>query len=92
MKFHIVKVVEVSQLRGYCLRVAFSDGSIGEHDFSGLFDEPGPMIEPLRDPAFFSRVFVEMGALAWPNGFDMDAIKLHMDMTAAGELKRDAAE
>ena len=50
------------------------------------------MVEPLKDPAFFARVFVEMGVPTWPNGFDMDAIKLHMDMAAAGELRRDAAE
>ncbi len=31
------------------------------------------MVEPLRDPAFFRRVFLEFGALAWPNGFDLDS-------------------
>ena len=34
------------------------------------------MSEPLRDPAFFKRVFIEMGVLTWPNGFDIDAIHL----------------
>lgn len=92
MRFTMVKVVAVKPLGGHRLHVAFSDGRSGEHDFSDLFDEPGPMVEPLRDPGFFARVFIEMGVLAWPNGFDMDAIKLHMDMAAAGELNRDAAE
>jgi hypothetical protein len=54
----------------YRLRVAFSDGSSGEHDFSDLVAHTGPMVVPLRDPAFFARVFVP----AWPNGFDIDAI------------------
>ena len=40
----------------------------------------------------FARVFIEMGVLTWPNGFDMDALNLHMKMSAAGELHRDAAE
>jgi hypothetical protein len=88
----LVKVVEVEPLGGCRLRVAFSDGSVGEHDLADLVNDPGPMVEPLRDPALFARVFVEMGVLTWPNGFDMDAIKLHMDMAAAGELKHDAAE
>lgn len=47
-----------------------SDGGVGEHDFSDLFDELGPMIEPLRDPAYFARV-VELATRAWPNGFDI---------------------
>ena len=33
-----------------------------------------------------------MGVPTWPNGFDLDAIKLHMDMAEAGELKRDASD
>jgi hypothetical protein len=41
------------------------------------------MVEPLRDPEFFARAFVEMGVPTWPNGFDIDAIKLHMDMSEA---------
>ena len=50
------------------------------------------MVQPLKDPAFFARVFVELGALAWPNGFDLDPIALHDRMLAAGELTPVAAE
>ena len=92
MTFGIVKVVEVAPAGDYRLRLAFSDGSSGEHDFASLIHEGGQMVEPLRDPAFFARVFVEMGVPTWPNGFDLDAIKLHLDMAEAGELNRDAAE
>jgi hypothetical protein len=90
--FTIVKVIEASPLSDYRLRLTFSDGSAGEHDFRPLIDEGGPMVEPLHDPAYFRRVFVEMGVPTWPNGFDLDAIKLHMDMAAAGELRRNSAE
>jgi hypothetical protein len=45
-----------------------------------------------KDPAFFARVFVELGALTWPNGYDLDPIALHDRMAAAGELSREAAE
>lgn len=92
MTFTIVKVLEIEPVGGYRLRVTFSDGSSGVHDFSDMVAEPGPMVAPLRDPASFGRVFLEMGIPTWPNGFDIDAIKLHMDMAAAGELHRDAAE
>jgi hypothetical protein len=90
--FAIVKVVDVRFLGAHRLRFAFSDGSFGEHDFSDLVGATGSMVEPLSDPDFFGKVFVEMGVPTWPNGFAIDAIKLHMDMAAAGELNRDAAE
>jgi hypothetical protein len=51
------------------------------------------MAEPLKEPAYFARVFIEDGALTWPNGYDWDPIALHDDMKTAGLLRRaDAAE
>jgi uncharacterized protein DUF2442 len=87
----IVKIVQVERLGGLRLRLRFSDGCEGERDFSDIIAEGGPMVEPLRDPAFFSRVFLEFGTLAWPNGFDLDSIALHQEMTAAGQLRVPAA-
>jgi hypothetical protein len=29
------------------------------------------MVEPLRDPAYFARVFLEDGAPTWPNGLTL---------------------
>ena len=87
----IVKVVGVEPLGGHRLRLRFSDGSFGEHDFLPVIGEGGPMIAPLADAGYFARVFIEMGVLAWPNGFDLDSINLQREMEAAGELRRDAA-
>ena len=49
------------------------------------------MVEPFRDPAYFDRVFLEFGALTWPNGYDWSPEALHADMDAAGALSREAA-
>ena len=49
------------------------------------------MVEPLRDPAYFSRVFLEDGAPTWPNGYDMAPRWVQMELEAAGELRSDAA-
>ncbi len=49
------------------------------------------MVEPLRDSKFFARVFVELGTLTWPNGYDLDSIALHDEMQQAGLLHRTAA-
>jgi hypothetical protein len=82
----------VRPLGDFRLFVRFSDGTCGEHDFADLIAEPSPMTAQLRDPATFARVFVELGVPTWPDGFDLDAIQLHREMEATGELRRVAAE
>jgi hypothetical protein len=74
------------------LWVRFTDSNEGVRDLSALVGQGGPMVEPLRSPEYFARVFVEMGAPTWPNGFDVDPINLYMQMPDAGELTRAAAE
>jgi Protein of unknown function (DUF2442) len=88
----LAKITHFERLGGFRLRVIFNDGGAGIHDFATLIKESGPMIEPLRDETFFVRVFLEFGALTWPNGFDIAPEWLHREMEAAGELHREAAE
>jgi hypothetical protein len=92
LQIQMIDVTSVKSVGGVKLRVAFSDGSAGELDFSATVARDGEMVQPLKDPGFFARVFVELGALTWPNGFDLDPIALHDRMSAAGELSREAAE
>jgi hypothetical protein len=89
--FELVDVVRVAPGGGYRLALAFSDGTEGERDFADIVAEGGEMVEPLRDPAFFTRVFLDDGILTWPNGFDLDSIALHADMMERGLLRRTAA-
>jgi hypothetical protein len=88
----LTKVTSLEKLGGFRLRVRFTDGSEGVHDFTALVNEPGPMLEPLRDETYFARVFLEFGAPTWPNGFDIAPEWLRREMAAAGELTRVAAE
>ena len=94
----LVNVVSVEAVDDARLRVAFSNGRTGVADLSEVLAEGGPMVEPLRDAKMFRRVFVQCGVPTWPNGFDLDAIRLHQEMAAAGLLthadgsSRDAAE
>ena len=84
----MIRVTKLKCPGGYRLHATFSDGTAGECDFSARVTETGPMIEPLRDPAYFARVFIEDGALTWPNGYDWDPIALHDEMKAAGLLRQ----
>jgi hypothetical protein len=88
----LTKVTKLERLGGFRLRVRFNDGSAGTHDFAGMVNESGPMLEPLRDEGYFARVFLEFGAPTWPNGFDIAPEWPRREMEKAGELSRAAAE
>jgi hypothetical protein len=83
-------VLKLNWLGGFRLHASFSDGTSGQHDFSALVAETGPTVEPLRDPAFFGRVFLEEGAPTWPNGFDIAPAWLRGEIEASGALVREA--
>ena len=87
----LVHIRRIKRLGSYRLKLWFTDGRSGEWDFSGLVRDTGPMVEPFKDPAYFDRVFLEMGALTWPNGFDWSPEALHADMEAAGALSFEEA-
>jgi len=63
-------VIDVKPLSGYALWLMFSDGAVREVDLKA--ELYGEVFEPLREPALFSRVFVnpETGTIEWPNGAD----------------------
>jgi hypothetical protein len=88
----VARVIRLERLGGFRLRLCFNDGSEGVHDFTALVKEAGPMLEPLRDEAYFARVFLEFGAPTWPNGFDIAPEWLRREMEAAGVLSRVAAD
>jgi hypothetical protein len=73
------EAISVRHLGGFKLELEFSDGTIGIRDFAFICERTGSMVEPLKDPAYFARVFIEDGALTWPNGYDWDAIALHQE-------------
>ena len=68
------------------LWLQFTDGLAGEWDFSGVVNDGRAMTAQLRDPTAFDGVFLDFGALTWPNGFDYSPEALHADMQAAGVL------
>ena len=88
----MVKVTEARALDERRLWVRFSNGREGVRDFADIFAEGGVMVDPLRDPSMFRRVFLEFGAPSWPNGYDIDPIALYREMEVAGALSQVAAE
>lgn len=54
---------------GYRLYLTFHDGTAGAVDFRRWLR--GVVFEPLKDPAYFQRFFVDAETVAWPNGADI---------------------
>jgi Protein of unknown function (DUF2442) len=64
-------VVGVAVVGDHVLRLLFSDGTVGDVDFSG--ERWSGVLEPLNDPEYFAQVTVgaEAGTVVWPNGIDL---------------------
>ena len=65
-------VLSVMAKTEFLLEIAFEEGKTFALDFKLWIDsETGWLFDPLKDPAYFARVFVHGGALEWPNGLDI---------------------
>ena len=64
-------VVGVAVLGDHVLRLLFSDGTVGDVDFTG--ERWTGVLEPLNDPQYFAQVRIdpEAGTIAWPDGIDL---------------------
>lgn len=85
------EVVSVRVIGPFRIHVVFANGMNGERDMRYLTEKSGEMALPLRDPVFFSKVFIELGALTWPNGYDLDPIFLYDQMSKDGALSKRVA-
>jgi hypothetical protein len=87
----MIKLRNATHLRDYLIRLEFSDDSWGDYDLAPLVARDGPMIAPLKDRSFFSRFYIDEGALAWPNGFDLSPDALHQRLAEKRLLQRPRA-
>lgn len=66
------EVVAVRALPGFRLDVEFVDGTRAQFDYSDFIHaSDAGVFAALRDVGLFNRVFVEYGAVTWPNGLDL---------------------
>lgn len=79
----MIPSVVAAEYRGdFRIHLRFSDGSAGTVDFSQWLR--GPVFEPLKDPGFFKRFFVDGGTVSWPNGADIAPETLYEEVRAQG--------
>lgn len=75
------RIRAVSVLPDCRLAVTFCDGRNGIVDCAPILTSTQPgVFAPLAAPAFFTQVKLELGALTWPNGADLDPGWLHAEL------------
>jgi hypothetical protein len=69
-----IEVIEAKAIGGHRLHLRFSDGCEGDVDLA-LVVPFGGVFAVLRDPDFFSQVYVDhdWGTVCWPGDLDMAA-------------------
>ena len=74
----MIKVLTASLIDSFKLELNFSDHTHGVFNANAyLASRSGPLLEPLREPAYFKRFFIDAGALCWPNGLEISPARLH---------------
>ena len=62
-------VVRAEYCGGYRIHLTFNDNSEKTIDLRQWL--VGPVFEPLKNPKYFRRFFLDGGTVAWPNGADI---------------------
>ena len=79
------RVSAVSILPGFRLAVTFKDNSSGVVDMSVLVSSPeAGIFSALQDPDLFGKAAIELGAVTWPNGADLDPAWMHEEIARQG--------
>ena len=73
----MIKLIEARYRGEFQVTLRFSDGKQGIFDGRELLKRSGPLLDPLRDESYFKRVFIDAGALNWPNGLELSPTRLH---------------
>ena len=74
----MIKILSFQLLENNQLFLEFSDSSKGVFDLPAyLENKQGTLLEPLKDAGYLKRVFLDAGALAWPNGLEISPARIY---------------
>ena len=73
----MIKLLAAHYLGEYQVALDFSDGKEAVFDGNSLLNRDGSLVEALRSEEFFKRLFVDSGALCWPNGLELSPARLY---------------
>jgi hypothetical protein len=80
------RIKALAVLPNYRIAVTFQDGTQGVADLSAVTTcrECG-IYSALKDPAYFQQVRMELGAVTWPNGADLDPLWMYEEISQRSE-------
>lgn len=84
----MIKLTSISVRGGDRIELVFSDGSHGLWSAADIIARGTELTQPLADPAYFARAFIESGALAWPNGLELAPWSLQEELRGADALMK----
>ena len=64
-------ILQVEANDDFSLTCEMENGEVFKYNMAFIKNEKGPMIEPLKDINYFKKVWLDLGALTWPNGFSI---------------------
>lgn len=73
----MIKVIEARYLTDFQVALKFSNGKEGTFDGHLLLARSGSLLEPLRNENYFQRLFIDAGALCWPNGLELSPSRVY---------------
>ena len=73
----MIKLIKANYQRDFQVALTFSDGKEGVLDGGLLLERNGSLLEPLRNESYFQRLFIDAGALCWPNGLELSPARLY---------------
>ena len=78
----MIKAIDVSANSDFTITVKLEDGRKIKMDMSFIKSETGSVVDPLKQPAEFKKVFVRNGIVTWPTALEA--------LVAVSELYRTA--
>ncbi len=73
----MIKIIKARYLGDFQVALSFSNGREGTFDGRTLLERTGSLLEPLRNETYFRRLFIDAGALCWPNGLELSPARLY---------------
>jgi len=64
------KIIKIEAFDFYLI-CTLSNGEVYKFDMNFVKTDNSEMTKPLQDINFFKKVFIELGSLTWPNGYDI---------------------
>lgn len=79
MNFHnifseptMIRAISAFVFDDYTIQVSLEGGRVVKMDMHYLKNITVPVVDPLKDPKAFQKVFVRNGIVTWQTGYDID--------------------